>query len=659
MDLRETVLRKFADNPELAYATLFAHRHSDTTPAFHTEIRRLWASPAPRIVIKAFRGGAKSTIAEEYLTTNALYGAFRYGLIIGNSYTRACERLTAIKHELERNEYLSALFGDCVGPVWAEGSIILNNGVKLEAFGARQSLRGAKHRDSRPDLVLCDDLEDEDNVATEEARDKMLSWLIGAVLPAMDPKGRIRVTGTPGHPDCLLERLQKDPSWVVKVYPILHPHPETGDLQPTWPARFPLDAVRALEQSARSVGRGTTFTQEYMCQAEDPQTKLFKSSHFRVASTMPSWAGRYVFVDPARTTNKQTSARTGYAVWSYIGNKILVWDAFGEFHTPDQIVNTILALNMAHSPVVIGVEPDGLEEFLLQPLRAAQMQHGLLPVRPVRAPRDKQGFIRGLQPFFEAGDITFAKALPDLQSELLAHPTGRCDVANALAYALSPKMRPGLPVYQDFQEGHVTSHIDVSPRAPVWVVFHTDGACTAAVALQSLSGALRVLGSWVMQGAPVDVLDMLYADAVAALGATPRILVPEDHTDTYANHGLLQAARRLRLTPTIGPQVRQARDSLGTFLRRSVRGEAGFLVDTRARWVVNGLAGGYARPLAPDGRVGSEPEPGLYRLAMEAVEGFAAWLTQVAEQTEIEGNVAVSRDGTTYFSLLAGRGRGR
>jgi len=53
-----------------------------------------------------------------------------------------------------------------------------------------------------------------------------------------------------------------------------------------------------------------------------------------------------------------------------------------------------------------------------------------------------------LQPFFKAGEVIMNQDCPDLVTQLLNHPVGKDDVPNALAFA--NKMRPGLPVYDNF-----------------------------------------------------------------------------------------------------------------------------------------------------------------------------------------------------------------
>ena len=112
----------------------------------------------------AFREGGKSTMAEEALILGAEFGLFHNAVIVGNTEKRACERLTAIKYELETNEFLAGLFGgphdEHTSKVWNEAEIVLSNNVRITALGRGQSLRGTKYLQWRPDFCFCDDVEE-------------------------------------------------------------------------------------------------------------------------------------------------------------------------------------------------------------------------------------------------------------------------------------------------------------------------------------------------------------------------------------------------------------------------------------------------------------------------------------------------------------------
>ena len=58
--------------------------------------------------------------------------------------------------QLATNDAINELFGEQTGGTWAADQIVLSNGCKIQAFGARQSLRGAKHNDQRPDFLFVE-----------------------------------------------------------------------------------------------------------------------------------------------------------------------------------------------------------------------------------------------------------------------------------------------------------------------------------------------------------------------------------------------------------------------------------------------------------------------------------------------------------------------
>ena len=119
---REQLIRKFADDRVIAHQSLFTHRHGSTTPSFHDELIELMHSRASRLLVMAFRGGGKSTLAEEMIILAAAMKLVKNVLIIGANSERANDRLRAIKHDLVSNELLTELFGDCAARCGTRGA---------------------------------------------------------------------------------------------------------------------------------------------------------------------------------------------------------------------------------------------------------------------------------------------------------------------------------------------------------------------------------------------------------------------------------------------------------------------------------------------------------------------------------------------------------
>jgi hypothetical protein len=614
----------YADR-HLAHKYLFQHRHKNATPEFHPRILKTFYSQRQKAVAKVFRGGAKSTLAEEFVVLGCLFRDFKYPLLIGNSYDAACERMSAIKAELEGNDLIIELFGPQVGPVWTESEIVCMNGARIKAYGARQSLRGSKTKDGdRPDLAMVDDLEDEENVQTPEARYKIKRWVTGSLYPALVPvTGKVRVLGTPLHPKSYVENCVNSEDFESIVVPICYLNDEGVEVS-AWEDRFPMSYIDDLRRTYTADGAINEFTQEYLCRAEDQASKPFKASMFKYASLPAGYHPVEAMVDPARTVNTKTSARTGYVVYTWVGRTLHVIEAFGSFHKPDEIINEICRINEKYNPVKIGVEADGLEEFIMQPLRAEQAKRGIsIPLYPQRAPRDKNSFISSLQPFYTAGDVVHVQPLLDLESELCSFPTGRVDVPNALAYAI--RMRAGKPIYEDFTPEHVSTELSISRGDKRYLCVSSYPSMTAAALLQFKDGNIRVFQDWVRNEPPQEALPVIIQEAVLA-GGDFTVVVPPEQMDKYVNYGIPAALKDIQNKVLQGKTAASSIGALMPVLKLKNHGVCAFEVSSEAKWVVNGLARGYARKMSPSGGYDDKPEKNQYALVMEAIESFAGFV---------------------------------
>src|SRR5699024_774616 len=107
----------------------------------------------------------------------------------------------------------------------------------VQAASTGQALRGRNWNGSRPDLIICDDLEDArpgGNASTPEQRDKLRDWFSQTVMALGDPKGErtaFVVVGTTVHFESLRAAIwhrRSDFQW--KVYGAISDEPERMDV---------------------------------------------------------------------------------------------------------------------------------------------------------------------------------------------------------------------------------------------------------------------------------------------------------------------------------------------------------------------------------------------------------------------------------------------
>lgn len=223
----------------------FPHYTEFPIASFHEEIFHITQDTNIRsAVILGFRGCGKSTLLSLSLPLWAILGEQRikHVLILSKTQQKAQTLLQQIKYELETNELLKKDLGPFQEERngWNLVSLFLPHyNAKITAASTEQSIRGIRHKQYRPQLIICDDLEDMDSVRTKEGRDKIYNWLIGDVIPAGSRNTRLMIVGSLLHEDSLIKRLQKNieeknMNGIYREYPLLD---ENGNC--AWPGKFP------------------------------------------------------------------------------------------------------------------------------------------------------------------------------------------------------------------------------------------------------------------------------------------------------------------------------------------------------------------------------------------------------------------------------------
>ncbi len=205
--------------------TYFPHYFSKPSSALHKYFSKryldmiqkaLQTGEGDKEANAAPRGNAKSTWGTFGLPLwCAAFRKRKFALIVSETRGQAESFLSFIKLELETNERLQQDFPELYGegPVWRSDQIITRNGVKLQAAGAGQKLRGLRHGNCRPDLVIVDDLENDESVESPDQRKKLESWFFKALMKIGQPDTVFIVVGTILHYDSLLSRLLVKPGW--------------------------------------------------------------------------------------------------------------------------------------------------------------------------------------------------------------------------------------------------------------------------------------------------------------------------------------------------------------------------------------------------------------------------------------------------------------
>ena len=450
----------------------FPHYFSRPSPEFHRELDAIWQQgvlkgrfplspakakvidtlPGVRRVAAAPRGHAKSTNLTFKGTMHAtLYEYKHYPILISDSSEQAEGFLENIRVEFEENGAIREDFGDLTGSVWRSNVLVTKSNIKIEAIGSGKKIRGRKHRNRRPDLIVLDDVENDENVRTPEQRKKLENWFLKAVSKAGDDYTDIIYIGTLLHYDSLLAKTLRNAAYRAVKYKAVISWSPAEDLWHNWEEIFTdlsndnreVDALAYFNANRAAMLAGTqvlweeklsyydlmvmrvsegeaSFNSEEQNEPINPDDCIFIPEWFEfyneaeVDFKSPNFQF-FGFVDPSlgKTNKSDFSAIITLAKHKLTGY-MYVLDADIERRHPDRIISDVLAKerwlrdSFGRGYHKLGAETNQFQWFLKEELAKASARAGLyLPIEEVQQTSDKTMRVQTLQPDIKNHYIKF------------------------------------------------------------------------------------------------------------------------------------------------------------------------------------------------------------------------------------------------------------
>lgn len=157
-----------------------------------------------------------------------------YVLICSDIGSTAEKFIKDIKDNVIENKYIEDAFGKLLDDANKDykcnaTQLEFTNRTFVEAISSSSPMRGRKYRNTRPDLIILDDYQSEEDVRTEEARLKKWKRYSDDVKFAKQrpvkrngkivKRGTVLMAwGTQQHKECFYSRLLKSATWKFKKY---------------------------------------------------------------------------------------------------------------------------------------------------------------------------------------------------------------------------------------------------------------------------------------------------------------------------------------------------------------------------------------------------------------------------------------------------------
>lgn len=468
----------------------FKHYNKVPDAEFHTDLCTLLQTilhkRGVKLAIAAPRESAKSTIVTlQYIIYCICYQLEDYIVIISSTSSQASALLSNVKRELETNEHLKRDFPEVCElskkpkpSRWAKDNIITKNLIEVLALGTGQNIRGRRNRQSRPSLIILDDIETDEDAQNPETYQKTYDWLTKSALKAGSSETNVVFIGTIHHYNSLLAQFTSPnhhPGWEKQVYRSVISWSEHPELWQTWIKIFnnqedfegssgPESARDFFDLNQEDMEMGTkvlwpqsksyydlmvlreedgyaSFDSEMQNDPVDPSRCLFnlKELHYwderfvdekELLDFLSYHAEFYGACDPSMGKRSRHSDNSAIiiAVRDKRDGTIYILVADIAKRAPDKMLDSIEAYHGSHKFTKFGIETNNFQELLAKELKERTNRRGdYLPIEELKNTTDKRARIEAIQPFLKNGTVKLCSRHYALLEEMRYFPKGRHD----------------------------------------------------------------------------------------------------------------------------------------------------------------------------------------------------------------------------------------
>lgn len=388
---------------------------------FHFEWSHLLLHGTQHEAIEGYRESAKGQYVLRSFPLHRLVFPIRsesYIVLVKANQKLAENKLLELEDEYSTNPLINANCEDIKvksGKVFSvdvkdhNGDII---NVRIEAYGKGAAIRGLSNLDRRPNIVIIDDPQDQEDSQSETIMANDWNWFLSDIK-FLAKVCRIFLIGNNMGEKCIVEMVRKyhkELGFNFRRVPVMNKHNV-----PSWPARNTTQEILKERESYRAVGKLDIWLREKMCLSTDEETKVFKKAwrKYYAAGNKHNIAGDssvYITLDPASSKEKTACYRAFIVnavspenLWYLLDVPFGFWDSV-------QLIDKLFEIVEKYRPIQVGIEK-GLYQQVIEPFIDKEMIRRNIYFEVVPLEHAKEGSklerIKMLAPRFKTGTILF------------------------------------------------------------------------------------------------------------------------------------------------------------------------------------------------------------------------------------------------------------
>ncbi|MFV0397950.1 MAG: hypothetical protein ACK5JU_08030 [Bacteroidales bacterium] len=298
---KQARMKKLESEPEAWFAYYFPNYCTAPAADFHKRsTKRILGNPEWFECRCWSRELAKSTRTMMEVLYLSLTGKKRNWLLISNSEDNARRLLEPYRANLDSNQRITNDYGEQRSfSRWTASEFKTKKGVSFRAVGADQSPRGTRNDAIRPDGIIFDDIDTDQDCRNPEIIDKRVAWIFGAVIPtrAVNVPLLILANGNIIAEYCCMTEMMKkaDKVDIVNI---------RTNGQSSWPEK---NSEEHIDRVLNTISYAASQTEYF----NNPQTegRVFKKLKFGKVPSLNTMDQIIVYADPS-TSNSDVKSNS-------------------------------------------------------------------------------------------------------------------------------------------------------------------------------------------------------------------------------------------------------------------------------------------------------------------------------------------------------------
>lgn len=311
----------------------------------------------PQLALGLPRGFGKTTVIKLFVLYCILFTNKKFILVISNTAKLAEHIVGDIASFLDEPN-IKKIFGDWrVGMTQDTLSMkqfgFRGRNIVLTGIGAGTSLRGMNINNTRPDVMIFEDIQSREDADSETISKALETWMYGTAMKAKSPEGCMFLFVANMYPTkhSILRKLKSNPNWVKFIAGGI-----LADGTSLWEDLQPIEQLTKEFENDLSAGHPEIFYSEVLNDENAAANNLLDFSRVPECNiplgTMPE--GNFIIIDPSGMKKKSDECAIGYFEVHNI--KPVLMELTSDRLSPGQTIRQALEYALRHNCRLVAIE---------------------------------------------------------------------------------------------------------------------------------------------------------------------------------------------------------------------------------------------------------------------------------------------------------------